>query len=62
MEWIDTLRELADEWPGWRSEAEKTHVYGQFDEARAVYEGFAREARQGAAGLQPEATQRKRDR
>ncbi len=43
MEWIDKLRDLAEAWPGWRSEAEKTHVFGQFDEARAVYEGFARE-------------------
>ncbi len=44
IEWIDKLRELAEAWPGWRSEAERTHVFGQFDEARAIYERFAREA------------------
>lgn len=37
LRWIDRLQELAEQWPGWRSQAEKTHVYGQFDEARAIY-------------------------
>lgn len=37
LRWIDKLQELADAWPGWRSESEKAHVFGQFDEARAVY-------------------------
>jgi len=46
IEWIDTLRALAEEWPGWRSEHEKAHVYAQFDEARAIYEGLLQEARQ----------------
>jgi hypothetical protein len=31
------LQELAEAWPDWRSEAEKDHVYGQFDAAREVY-------------------------
>ena len=40
IRWIDKLRQMAEEWPGWRSEKEKTHVFSQFDEARAIYEGF----------------------
>ncbi len=39
LRWIDRLQELAEAWPGWRSDAEKAHVYGQFDQARAVYRG-----------------------
>ena len=37
LAWIDQLQEMAEAWPHWRSQAEKDHVYGQFDEARAVY-------------------------
>ena len=37
LQWIDKLQELAEAWPGWRSEAEKKHVYNQFEEARQVY-------------------------
>lgn len=37
LQWIDKLQELADAWPGWRSERERAHVFGQFDQARAVY-------------------------
>ena len=37
LRWIDKLQELADAWPGWRSEAERAHVFGQFDQARQVY-------------------------
>ena len=37
LQWIDQLQEQAEAWPGWRSEAEKAHVYGQFDTARQVY-------------------------
>ncbi len=44
MRWIDRLREMAEAWPGWRSERERRHVFSQFDEARGIYEGFAREA------------------
>ena len=36
---------MAEEWEYWRSEAEQEHVYAQFDEARAIYEGFLAEAR-----------------
>jgi Tol biopolymer transport system component len=44
LKWIDKLQQLADAWPGWRSQKEKDHVYGQFDEARAVYRQRMREA------------------
>ena len=44
LEWIDRLQAMAEIWPGWRSDAEKAHVFGQFDEAREVYRGFRREA------------------
>ena len=37
LQWIDKLQELAEAWPGWRSEAEKKHVYNQFEEARQIY-------------------------
>jgi hypothetical protein len=37
LAWIDKLQAMAEEWPGWRSQAERDHVYAQFDEARAVY-------------------------
>ena len=41
IRWIDRLREMAEAWPGWRSQAERDHVFAQFDEARAVFESFA---------------------
>ena len=44
IKWIDKLTELAEASPGWRSQAEKDHVFGQFREARAMYEAFGREA------------------
>lgn len=42
--WIDKLQSMAEEWPYWRSQAEKDHVYAQFEEAREVYRGFREEA------------------
>ena len=45
IRWIARLRAMAEEWPYWRSEAEKAHVYAQFDEARGIYQGFLAEAR-----------------
>ena len=45
IRWIDRLRQLAEEWEYWRSDAEKAHVYARFDEARATYQGFLAEAR-----------------
>jgi len=44
MRWIDRLREMAEAWEYWRSDAEKANVFAQFDEARAIYEGFLAEA------------------
>jgi hypothetical protein len=44
LKWIDKLQELAEKWPGWRSQKEKDHVYAQFDEARAIYRRFIEEA------------------
>ncbi len=52
LRWIDRLQEMADEWPGWRAERERAHVFAQFDEAREVYRGFAREST-GAAAPRP---------
>jgi TolB protein len=37
VRWMDKLRVMAAEWPGWRSDAEKKHVLAQVDEARTVY-------------------------
>ncbi len=45
IRWIDKLQKMADEWPGWRSEAEKRHVFAQFDEARRIYQRLAQEAK-----------------
>jgi dipeptidyl aminopeptidase/acylaminoacyl peptidase len=42
IKWIDKLRTMAEEWPMWRSEKEKAHVFAQFQEARAIYESFLR--------------------
>jgi hypothetical protein len=44
IRWIDRLHQMAAEWPWWRSEAEKRHVFSQFDQARSVYEKLAQEA------------------
>ena len=44
LRWIDKLQAMADEWPGWRSEREREHVFAQFDEAREVYRRRGSEA------------------
>ena len=44
IRWIDKLREMAEAWPGWRSQVERDHVFAQFAEARAIYQRFADEA------------------
>jgi hypothetical protein len=44
IRWIDKLREMAEAWPGWRSQAEKDHVFAQFDDARTIFQRFAEEA------------------
>lgn len=45
LRWIDKLQAMAEEHPGWRSDAEKEHVFRQFEEARAVYRQRRQEAR-----------------
>ena len=35
--WIEKLEDLAAQWPGWRSEQERSHVFAQFEKAREVY-------------------------
>ncbi len=50
VRWIRKLEELADAWPGWRSQAERDHVFAQFDEARSVYERLRAEARALSGG------------
>lgn len=52
LRWIDKLQVMAELWPGWRSEWEKEHVYGQFEEAREVYR------RRGAEAGNPGAARR----
>ena len=44
LRWIDKLEGRAEGWFGWRSEAEKKHVFAQLEEAREVYRQRAREA------------------
>ena len=44
LRWIDKLQNMADFWPGWRSEWEREHVFAQFDEAREVYRRRGSEA------------------
>ena len=44
LAWIERLTEMAEEWPGWRSEEERGSVFDQFREAAAVYERLKGEA------------------
>jgi hypothetical protein len=44
IRWIDKLQQLAEAWPGWRSERERQHVFDQFEEARQVYRRLGAEA------------------
>ena len=44
IKWIDRLQEMAEAWPGWRSQEERVHVFAQFEEARQIYRQFVREA------------------
>ena len=37
LRWIDKLQKMAGEWPHWRSQQEKDHVFAQFEQARKVY-------------------------
>ncbi len=44
LRWIGKLRGMTDAWPWWRSQAERDHVFQQYQEAQRVYEKLAREA------------------
>ena len=44
VRWIEKLQAMAEAWPGWRSEKEKSHVLGQFSEASDVYRRLGAEA------------------
>ncbi|MEE8148211.1 MAG: hypothetical protein V3T24_11445, partial [Longimicrobiales bacterium] len=44
LRWVDKLQGMAEDWPGWRSQAEQDHVYGQFEQAREVYRRLREEA------------------
>ncbi len=43
IQWIDKLKTMAEEWPWWRSQAERDHVFAQFEEARNVFVARAAE-------------------
>ena len=43
IRWIDDIARQAREHPGWRSDKEREHVLGQFQQAREVFEQRARE-------------------
>lgn len=49
IEWVDKLETMAKAESGWRSQRERDHVFAQFEEARNIYERFAREAKELAA-------------
>ncbi len=42
--WIDDITKQAQAHPGWRSDRERSHVLGQFQQARKVFEQRAKEA------------------
>ena len=44
VKWIDAISRMADSDTGWRSTKEKTHVLGQFEEARQIYVAGGKEA------------------
>ena len=44
IRWIDKLIRMAETHPGWRSEKEKEHVLGQFQQAKSVYLELIEEA------------------
>jgi len=45
VRWIDVLTGMAEKHPGWRSDKEKTHVLGQFREARDIFVARGAEAK-----------------
>jgi hypothetical protein len=49
IRWIDKLKDMANNWPGWRSQAEREHVLEQFQQARRIYQEFQQEAERVSA-------------
>ena len=45
IRWIDDITKQAQAHSGWRSERERSHVIGQFQQARKVFEQRGNEAR-----------------
>ena len=45
VKWIDDITQQAEAHPGWRSDREKSHVLGQFREARAIMVQRAKEGK-----------------
>jgi hypothetical protein len=43
LQWIDDITKQAQAHPGWRSEKERSHVIGQFQQARKVFEQRVKE-------------------
>jgi TolB protein len=44
LQWIDEITKQAQAHPGWRSDRERSHVLGQFQQARKVFQQRAKEA------------------
>ncbi|MCL6507890.1 MAG: hypothetical protein K6T59_12770, partial [Bryobacteraceae bacterium] len=44
LKWIERLTRMAQQWPWWRSDAERRHVLAQFEEASRLYRRLAEEA------------------
>jgi hypothetical protein len=44
LKWLERLTRMAQQWPWWRSDAERRHVLAQFEEAFRVYRRLAEEA------------------
>ncbi len=44
IQWIDDITRQAQAHPGWRSDKERSHVLGQFQQARQVFEQRAKES------------------
>ena len=45
IRWMDKLKTMVAQHPGWRSDTEKQHVLGQIQRARDIYTQRAQEAR-----------------
>jgi TolB protein len=45
IRWIEQLRGLIEDDLGWRSQSEKDHVFGQFEEAKAIFRSLGEESK-----------------